>query len=376
MTKPRNFNNVDVKRFNKSAIFRIISESGKVSQQEIAAKLAVSIPTVVQNVRELIDAGLVLEVGAFESTGGRKAKALAMVPDARFALGLDITERYAVAVAVDLAGEIVAKSRINLCFSCGEQYFAELGLALERFVADRKLQRERILGLGVSIPGIVGSDGAAIDFSQNLGIAHLPCETIARHFSFPSLFINDANAAGFAEFRRHGNLLNAVYLSLCFSVGGSMLLDGQLYTGDNQRGGEIGHAALFPGGVRCHCGKRGCLDAYCSSKALVQGYDGSLEDFFRLLDGGDEECRRRWDSYAQNLAVAVDNLHMVFDADVIIGGTVGWYLEGRDKELRARLAEANAFGGDSSYYRPCHYQDEAAAVGAAMQQVAFFETNL
>lgn len=79
-------NNMDVKRNNRINTLRCILASGRVSQMELTQKLSLSWPTILQNVKELSELGLVREDGAYASTGGRKAKAYAPVWDARAAV--------------------------------------------------------------------------------------------------------------------------------------------------------------------------------------------------------------------------------------------------------------------------------------------------
>ena len=94
--------NRDVKKINRIRTMRSIFDCDRISQPELAAKVGNSWPTVLQNVKELMEMGLVQEVGTFESTGGRKAKAFAPVRNARYAVGLEITQNHIGAVLADL----------------------------------------------------------------------------------------------------------------------------------------------------------------------------------------------------------------------------------------------------------------------------------
>ena len=127
-------NNMDVKRLNRSNTLRCLLRCDKISQPELAQKLKLSWPTVLQNVKELTALGLVQEVGAYESTGGRKAKAYAPVRDAKLAVGLDITQNHVGLVLVDLSGEILRYTRKKRVFSLQEDYLASLGNLLTDFL--------------------------------------------------------------------------------------------------------------------------------------------------------------------------------------------------------------------------------------------------
>ena len=103
--------NMDVKRRNRSNTLRCILSCERISQMELSQQLALSWPTILQNVKELVELGFVQEVGQYESTGGRKAKAYAPVKDARLAVGLDLTRNHVSVVLVDLSGQVVRYQR-------------------------------------------------------------------------------------------------------------------------------------------------------------------------------------------------------------------------------------------------------------------------
>lgn len=372
MVKTRPLNTINVKQHNRRQILHAIFNCERTSQQEIAGKLGISVPTVLHNVKELHREGLIREVGEFESTGGRKAKAIALVPDARHAIGVDITEDHVELVAVDLTGTVVRHKRLPLTFACADKYFRKMGTMLQSFVESGTDKAGGILGVGFSIPGIVSADQGSIEFSHILRVTDVATEQFHRELPWPCLFMNDANAAGFAELFHQSGLRNAAYLSMSSSVGGAIFINGELYHGDNQRSGEFGHNTVIPNGKACYCGKKGCLDAYCSSKILARECKGDLEAFFAGLRDGNKRCRKIWDEYLSHLAVAVNNIRMTFDCDVIVGGYVGSHMDEFLDELRARLAKLNTFGADGSYVKICNYKNEAAAAGAALKHVFAF----
>lgn len=111
------------KQLNKSRIARFILREGTTSKPEIASVLKISMPTVLQNIKELTEAGVVHEVGEYESTGGRKAKALAIVPDIRYAVGIDITANHVSFVLIDLKGSILHWRRNRLSYDHSQAYY-------------------------------------------------------------------------------------------------------------------------------------------------------------------------------------------------------------------------------------------------------------
>ena len=106
-------NNIDVKKINKNIIYKYILENKKVSKNSISVSLNISMPTVWQNLKELLDNNLIEEVGEFESSGGRKAKAISIVENAKFAVGVDITKNHISMVLVNLVVSVVKNIRLK-----------------------------------------------------------------------------------------------------------------------------------------------------------------------------------------------------------------------------------------------------------------------
>lgn len=368
MTK-NSASNIDVKRVNRINVIRTIMAHDRISQPELTHKLAISWPTVLQNVKDLIDFGLVEEVGAFASTGGRRARAFAPVRNAKACIGIDITQSHISFVLVNIAGDLLKFTRKKKSFVMDDDYLSELGSSVAAFVEDSGFDVNNIISAGMSIPGIINDKGTYILYSHVLKLENTSANTFFRYMPFKCKMINDANAAGFAEMYGQPEMKNAVYISLSNSVGGSILSSGMFYLGDNLRAGEIGHSTLYPDGNKCYCGKSGCFDAYCSAKALTQYTDNDLASFFDKINKGDKELKQVWQKYLVDLSYAINNIRMTLDCDVIIGGYVGGYLEDYQYELQKLVSERNTFGYDASYLKICRYKLEASAVGAALTEI-------
>ncbi len=371
----------DIRLHNRSRILEYVYMRGQTTKQQLVEALDMSLPTVIQNVKGLLADGLIRETGQLRSTGGRKATVIAPIPRLRVAVGADVTRSDLGLVLVDLTGAIVMHRRIACPFSPDDAYYDRVGQLILGFIEDATrmpdagLTRDAILGVGFSIPGIIDQTGKEILYSHALDIRNVPCARFSdRLGGIPCVFINDASAAGFAEAR--GLEEHAfVYLSLNFCVGGAIFLNNTLYPGVHQHSGEFGHMRLVPGGRKCYCGQIGCVDAYCAAVRLSDLTDGSLHEFFRKLHEGDAVCRNAFDEFLDWLALAVTNLSMAYDCEVVVGGFVGSFLDEFLPELRRRAAPLNTFEQNAEYTRICRHHLEASALGAALRHIdAFFRS--
>ncbi len=384
-------NNSDVRRTNRNRVFRFINHTKETCMSEISSALEISGPTVMSIVKELKESGVIKEVGEYESTGGRKAKAIASVKDFRYAIGVDITLNHVGIVYTDLSEEALTHKRIQKPFQRSEQYIKELADIVKEFVKENEIPEDRILGMGLSMPVIVDRLEHTISNSHVLGYYGIPCEKWTDKMPYPCEIMNDASAAALAEVTWQKDQESMVYLLLSNSVGGAVFIQPEsrkgeegcptenlVYTheGDHWRSGEFGHMTLYPGGKPCYCGKRGCVDVYCSAKNLADLEDGRLERFFEQMEKGNQKYQDVWETYLDHLAIAVDNLRMAFDCDVVLGGYVGSFLEPYIDDLRKRLSPLDIFDHNGSYARACRYQKEASALGAALYQMEEYISSI
>lgn len=350
------------KNITKSKIIEYILYHQTASKAELAKELNLSMPTVLSNVNELIDRGIVVENGEYESTGGRKAKSIGINTGFCYATGIVITANHVEMVLVNLGNEIVDSKRIRLKFVPDMAYCIEVARNVERFLKEL-VKSDKMLGIGIAIPGIINQEEHIVIKSHALNIENYSLRFLEQAFQFPVYFENDANAAMMAEDIH--KYQNAVYLSLNHTLGGAFCMGGKLFRGQNQKSGEFGHMTLVPNGMRCYCGKLGCADAYCAASVLTDHNKSSLESFMKKIGQGDQDADEKWNTYLSNLAILIANLRMAYDTDIILGGEVGGYLSEHMITLGQKVIENNGFDHDVSYLRNCSYEREASAVGAA-----------
>ena len=379
----RSTNSVEVKRQNRNRVFRYVNGQAETSMPEISAALDISGPTVLTIVNELKEEGVLKEAGELKSTGGRKAKAIAAVKDIKYAVGIDLTANHISITYTDLSEKALKHVRIRKRFEYTNEYLDALAVFTRRFIEENAIPEDKILGIGISMPCIIDKKEQLITYSNALDIYNVSCSEWKEHFKYPAVLLNDANCAAIAESAEHVNCGNMVYLMLSNTVGGAVLFENSnvimtagneleavdMYRGDNWRSAEFGHMVIHPGGRTCYCGKKGCLDAYCSALRLADLTEGKLEIFFEKLEEGNAEYEKIWDEYLDNLAIAVDNLRMCFDCEVVLGGYVGNLIGPYVPRLRQMVAEKNLFGHDGNYVRACDYRAEASALGAAIKLI-------
>jgi len=366
-------NRNEVRKHAKARIARYVQSKRTVSRQDIAKTLGYSMPTVFSNVTELIHTGLLCEAGEYGSTGGRRAKSLEISKRYRYSVGMDITKNHIRLILMDIAGDIIDE-RYHVCVYRDEaDYYQGLGALLNAFLDTTADSREKLLGVGMSIPGIVCPERDVLSRSHILEVENVSMERFRQYIPYPVIFDNDANCAAYVEVEREGS---TAYFSLCNTVGGAFYHNGSLCPGESNKSGEFGHMIIHPGGRRCYCGKQGCLDAYCAAWVLQDSVDAKLEDFFDKMDSGDEACQTRWGEYLQNLAIAVSNVRMALDCKIVLGGYISCFLPRYLPILEELVRKHNKFDTDSAYISVGKYARLSSAIGAAQMVIHKYLDNL
>ena len=368
----RKTNTSEIRKINRSVVFQYLYDHPHTTKQDLALGCELSMPTVTLNLADLHGMDLLETTGVKDSTGGRKARLLSVNPAAQYAIGANVTAHHISLVLLNLYGEMISHKRIRIPFANSEDYMNALSSYIWELISEQGIDRQRILGVGLSMPAIISKDGQTLAYASVLNFTNGRLQDFSGPISLPCRFINDATAGGYAAlwhnplFSAHGGHRAVVYLSLNNSIGGAFFLDDKEYAGMNQRSSEFGHMTLHPDGKTCYCGKAGCTDVYLRAHRLSSPYDGNLAAFFEQLRNGDPAAQALWKEYRVDLLRCVNNLRMAYDCQVILGGYVGEYLGPYLGELRGLAAEKNTFEKDGSYLFVSTDKLESSAVGAAL----------
>ncbi|MCH4239545.1 MAG: ROK family transcriptional regulator [Oscillospiraceae bacterium] len=359
-------NSLNLRAENRRKIINFLYESSGATKKKIAKSLNLSVPTVTLILKDLTELGLVQPAGTLQSSGGRKPTAVHLAYDSKYSVGIAITLYHIRLVVINLGEEIVHYKCVSHTFENTAQYYQYLADELEIFLNDHALPRNKLLGVGLALPGIVNTDKLLLEYSPTLQVHDLPVQAIAKFIPYPVLADNEANLAGLAEIWRINDVESAIYLSINKGVGGAIILQNKIYSGATGHSGEFGHMTIVKDGLTCSCGKRGCLEAYCSTNILTDPNFNDVEEFFSALKMGNQYCIRKWQSYLDYLATGINNIRMIFNCDIILGGEISQYLEADSNLLSQRLLGLNPFNEQPNYLHYSKFKDKASATGAAL----------
>lgn len=325
-----------LRELNRSAILSLIGQRGSIARVEIARELALSPATVTVLTRELVQEGVVREVAAAPSRGGRPGVLLGLVGGAAHALGVKIAPDRLTFVRVTLEGEPLG--------FVGRMFDATAPDAVERLldevalVAEDRPSGSRLLGIGLGVPGIVDPLSGGTVESPTLGWRSLALGSrLQERLGVPVLLDNDVNTLAVGErlYGRGRGVDHFLTVTIGRGVGLGIVVGGELYRGFRGGAGEFGHVRVADGGTRCHCGGTGCLETVVSDQALVRagreagilGGDEGIEFLYASAAAGDASALAVFKAAGAALGHAVAGLVNVLSPQVVLvsgEGTRGW----------------------------------------------------
>jgi glucokinase len=201
-----------------------------------------------------------------------------------YAVGIDIGGTKMAGALVDDAGNIIEELRVKSPVTDPGEMVEVITSVIDQLTSGQK-----VIGVGVAAAGFLSADRETMFHSPNIAAwRNEPLKSrIQDQTSYPVLLENDANAAGWAEFRFGAgrNVSSMIMLTIGTGVGGAVVTEGRLLKGGFGIGGELGHVVSVQGGRACGCGLKGCLETYASGTALLQAARDLAKSSDRLGDG-------------------------------------------------------------------------------------------
>ncbi|MBM3439338.1 MAG: ROK family transcriptional regulator [Bacteroidetes bacterium] len=256
----------------KKSIINELDSSGDLTIADLARELNISTPKISSMVNELIQDGLLQDLGKIDSTGGRRASIYGLVSDACYFLGVDVKRYYINIGLIDFKKHMVnVEEKIPYPLENTQESLKALLEAIRGFIERQGIEQEKILGIGINLSGrvnnITGYSYSYFHFQEE------PlAQFIEQELGIRTFLENDSNAMAYGEYCNGvvENEKNVLFINLDYGTGSGIILNGKVYYGKSGFSGEFGHIPFYNNEILCGCGKKGCLETEVSGQALLR----------------------------------------------------------------------------------------------------------
>lgn len=265
-----------------------------------------------------------------------------------YCLGIDLGGTNIVAGVVDENFNVVAKAKTKTNLPRPtEDIIQDMAKVTFEAVEKAGLKMEDISYFGAGSPGSINPYTGMVATSNNLRFKNVPLAQRLQELTGAKFYIdNDANAAAYGEMVAGAGKGSKSFaaITLGTGVGGGVIVDGNMLTGFDYAGGELGHTVIMMDGEPCTCGRKGCFEAYASATALIRQTkakmeacpdskmwelaEGKLENVsgrtaFDAMRAGDAAAAEVVDTYCKYVACGTANIINVFQPEIFcIGGGI------------------------------------------------------
>jgi predicted NBD/HSP70 family sugar kinase len=307
---------------NSTLVLRLIWRERQISRADIARHTGLSPSTVSAIVTELERAGLVREIGAGASRGGRRPVLVGFRDDAFVLVGVELGATHVSAVLTDLRGNVRAFRDMHVAVRDDPKGAMAMARALiDECLASERVSKKRVVGIGVAVPSPAWRDFDVQD-------------SLAGAFGVPVFVDNDANLGALSErfWGAGAGGEDLAFIKVATGIGSGHIINGALYRGSGGTAGEIGHIAIDPNGPPCVCGSRGCLATLIGAEALLarararwgkKKKNPTVADIVVGARSGDPVARELVEEVGRSLGVVVAGLlNLLNPAVVVLGGEI------------------------------------------------------
>lgn len=247
---------------------------------ELSKELNLSVPTIAKVIAEMCEDGYIVNCGKMDTSKGRSPVIYGLAPDSGYFIGVDLMSNGLNLGLMNFKGELVKLDMdVPYQYRNSQEGLDELCGHVTDFIDQLDIAKERILNVGVNIPGRVnpemGHSFSRFNFEERPLV-----DLMAERIGCRVYIDNDTRAMTYGEMSKGvvKGEKNVIFVNLSWGIGCGLILNGELYTGKSGFSGEFGHFPSFDNEVLCHCGKRGCLETEISGMALHRNLLQSVKD--------------------------------------------------------------------------------------------------
>lgn len=328
MTK-KTGNSIYLKEYNRCMLLSLLWQHLNMSYTALSKMSGLAPKSVYEIINGLIQEDFVVEASIGKSSGGRKPAILSLKPCSYYSIGVDIDEGRVKAVLMDITGSVSYEYETKT-YTTDYDYHADLILNItDHIIKSFKIPFDKLLGVGISVPGFINSKTKKIIMAPNLGWENKDLiNDLKNRLSFTIYLENEAMASAVCEkwIGECKNDRDFICINIMSGIGAGIYTSDKPFHGVSGSAGEIGHIPMDKNGPICACKNRGCLETFSSTKAILKkakeeyGEDISLDSLIGFARNEDKKALCIFDNSADYLGLAISYLVNTFNPSRIVLG--------------------------------------------------------
>lgn len=350
-------------------LLELIRAADGLSRQQLLSTTGMSRATLYERLDTLTRRGYIYEAEPLGSTGGRPSRKIRFEDRGRVVLAITLGQTHGTVSIADTVGRQLRSFTKTLDVSDpAESVLGPLIREGQALLAQGK--NETLLGIGVSLPAPVEAGTGHVRHPTTLPgwAADSVVKAVSASWDLPLVVENDARAAGLGE--RRSDAETVVYVKVGTGIGCGIVVEGSILRGAHGAAGDIGHIRMTPDGPLCRCGRRGCLAAYSSGRALSEKLSArgfkNMAAIRAAAGAGDPAVLGALESAAEVLGSALAATVTTLNPDrLVLGGEMG-SMDFFAQQVGERvLADVVDRIGEGLVVETGHQEDVAACSGLA-----------
>jgi len=324
---------MEIRNINKGLVLRTIEKNGPISRADVGKMVGLTPPTISAIVKDLIERDIVQEIGKGDSSGGKKPILLKINAETAYMIAVDLGGENGIRVALmDLSYNIIKEKFGPKMESLnGQKLKKSLSFLLKDFIKEINISQEKILGIGIGVPGIIDSKLKKVTDTPYLNWEMSLDDLTLEEIGIPIVLENDVNLMALGE-KTKGiaqKINNFVFVGERTGIGAGIIINRKLYKGANNAAGEAGYLFIDPKYAPKSIRDCGCLEKLASYKVIVEkarkkmGKNIKVIEIFKMAAEGDSAALNIVQETLKYLAYGIANISCVLDPElVIIGGGI------------------------------------------------------
>ncbi len=264
-----------VKNNNKSEILKMLQKNGAMSRKDIAAQMGLTPAAVTLLCNAMMEDHMIVEKGEMqeEKRAGRKKVLVDINYDYKYIVSVNIEAQDTWITVTNIRGNVQSETKIHTATDkAPEAFLEELSKEIKILLWEKEFQLSDLLGIGVCIPGIVDRENGISIHAYGIWNEKVPvAQILGKYIQCPVIVENNVKAFAEGEMLygagKHGD--NILFIKWGPGVGSAIVVGNELYEGFMHKAAEIGHYIIEPDGLKCRCGRHGCLETRVSMTAMT-----------------------------------------------------------------------------------------------------------